>query len=373
MKKLLLLFTATVLVISGAIAQKTKIQTAWNYYKYDDLDKAKQAIDEASTNESTMGMAKTWYYRGLIYQKIYKHEKWGSLDQEALLKSYQSYAKALEIEPKYEFADEINQNKLVVGNQLFGQGVEYFNAKQYDKALGSFENVLTISPNDTLATLNAAFSAEKSSNKGKAKDYYNKLISMKYKDPKIFIFLSNIYKGEGDSAQALATVQKGRQMFPGDNNLVIEELNMYLASGKDKEALESLNVAIQGDPKNPSLHFAQGTVYDKLNRKAEAAASYKQAIEIKPDYFDAYYNLGAMYFNDAAEMANKANDIKSNVEYGKAKEKFDAKFKEAQPYLEQALELNPDDTNTMVSLKQLYARLNETEKYDKIKAKLDGK
>ncbi|MBL0342626.1 MAG: tetratricopeptide repeat protein [Bacteroidetes bacterium] len=172
---------------------------------------------------------------------------------------------------------------------------------------------------------------------------------MKYKDPKIYIFLGNIYKSEGDSAMALSTIEKGRQMFPSDNSLVIEELNMYLASGRDKEALESLNVAIQGDPNNSSLFFAQGTVYDKLNRKNEAAVSYKKAIEIKSDYFDAYYNLGAMYFNEAAEMANKANDIKSNTEYGKAKEKFDAKFKESMPYLEKALELSPNDSNTMLS------------------------
>ena len=51
---------------------------------------------------------------------------------------------------------------------------------------------------------------------------------------------------------------------------------------------------------------------------------------------------------------------------------FDAKFKEAQPYLENALELKPDDTNTMISLKQLYARLNETAKYEQINAKLKG-
>ena len=69
-------------------------------------------------------------------------------------------------------------------------------------------------------------------------------------------------------------------------------------------------------------------------------------------------------------MANKANEIKSNTEYAKAKEKFDAKFKESMPYLEKAHELNPEDTNTMVSLKQLYARLNETEKYEMINAKL---
>ncbi len=373
MKRILLLLTVIICTGTISFAQKSKVQTAWNYYKYDELDKAKSAIDEASENPTTSGMAKTWYYKGLIYQKLYKHEKYGTLEPNSLSIAYHSYSKALEIEPDYEFAAEINQNRQVIGNMLFSQGVEYFNAKKYDLALESFESVIKTSPNDSLAILNAAYSAERSGNKAKAKEYYSKLVSMKFSDPKIYIFLSNIYKSEGDSAMALSTIQNGRKQFPGDNTLVIEELNIYLYAGKDKEALELLYVAIQGDPKNPNLYFAQGTVYDKLNRKTEAANSYKKAIELKPDYFDAYYNLGAMYFNEAAEMANKANDLKSNTEYAKAKEKFDAKFKEAEPYLEKAHELNPTDQNTMISLKQLYARTGENDKYDKINAKLGGK
>jgi tetratricopeptide (TPR) repeat protein len=356
--------------VPTANAQKNKIQTAWNYYKYDNLDKAKEAIDLASEHESSMGMAKTWYYRGLIYQKMYKHEKYGDLEPNCLSIAAESYIKARELDEKEEYKSEIANNLLVVTNQIFGKGVEHFSAKSYDEALKAFQQVLVIAPGDTLATLNAAYSAERAGDKTKAKGYYTELIKMGYDEPKIYIFLSNIYKSENDTTAALETIKAGRSEFPADNNLVIEELNIYLFSGKDKEALESLNYAINADPSNPNLIFARGTVYDKIGRKAEAAADYKKAIEVKPDYFDAYYNLGAMYFNEGAEMANKANEIKSNTEYAKAKEKFDAKFKESMPYLEKAHELNPDDTNTMVSLKQLYARLNETEKYELINAKL---
>lgn len=373
MKKLLLLCTVMVCLTTVTMAQKSKVQTALNYFKYGDLDKAKIAITEAAENPSTSGMPKTWYYKGQIYQALYKHEKYGSLEPNALMIAYEAYNKALELDPKYEFAPEINQSKLVVANLLFTHGVELFNAKKYDEAGVQFENVLKINSNDTLAILNAALSAERSGGKARAKEHYNKLIAMNYRDPKIYIFLGNLYKADSDSAMALSTIQKGRTAFPADNNLVIEELNMYLFGGKNKEALESLSVAIQGDPNNASLHFAQGTVFDKLNMKTEAAGAYKKAIEIKPDYFDAYYNLGAMYFNEAAEMANKANDLKSNTEFAKAKEKFEAKFKEAAPFLEKALELNPTDTNTMLSLKQLYARTGENEKYDRIKAKMEGK
>lgn len=373
MKKILLLFGVMLCMLSLAEAQKNKVQTAWNYLKYDDLARAQTAIDEAAAHEQTGNSAKTWYYRGLIYQAMFKHEKFGNVDPDPLPKAAESYQKALQIDPDYEDKETIQQNLLAVNSQMFGLGVDHFNAKDFPKALASFESVLKFTPNDTLAILNAAYSAERSGDKAKAKGYYSDLISKGYNEPKIYIFMGNIQKAEGDTASALATVIKGRQLFPADNTLVIEELNIYLSTGEDKQALESLNYAITGDPTNANLYFAQGTVYDRTDNKDEAAKSYKKAIEINPSYFDAYYNLGAMYFNEAAELANKANEIKSNTEYAKAKDKFEAKFKDAMPYLEKAHEINPDDVNTMVSLKQLYARLNEMDKYEKINSKMGGK
>ena len=39
MKKLLVLFAVIVYATVSAFAQKNKVQTAWNYYKYEELDK----------------------------------------------------------------------------------------------------------------------------------------------------------------------------------------------------------------------------------------------------------------------------------------------------------------------------------------------
>ncbi|HNQ00304.1 MAG TPA: hypothetical protein PKK99_14690, partial [Bacteroidia bacterium] len=74
-----------------------------------------------------------------------------------------------------------------------------------------------------------------------------------------------------------------------------------------------------------------------------------------------------------------ANSIKTNDEFEKAKKVFDEKFKSAEPFLEKALENNQKKTeddqslykSTLQILKQLYARLNETEKYNKAKAELE--
>jgi len=373
MKKIKILLLALIYV--GAVnAQKSKVQVAVNYMKYDELDKAKQAIDEAASNPQSSGMEKTWYYRGLIYQQIFKHEKFGNLDPQPLQKSYEYYSKSIELNPSSEYADDISKRKIEIANRIFGMGVEQFTAKNYSGALESFEFVLKISPNDTLSTLNAAYSAERSGNNEKAKQYYNRLIEMKYNEPKIYIFLAKIYKSENDTLKGLSVVQMGRQRFPADNALAIEEVNFFLSTGKSKEALDPLNIAISKEDQNPQLYFARGIIYDKLGDTERAKADYQKTIELKPDYFDAYYNMGAMYFNEAADLANKANNIPAGKtkEKEEAKAKTEAKFKEAQPFFEKAYELNPTDQSTMLLLKQIYSRLGDMVKYEKIKAALEN-
>jgi tetratricopeptide (TPR) repeat protein len=185
--------------------------------------------------------------------------------------------------------------------------------------------------------------------------------------------LGVLYKAEKDTMKALNIIQTGRKLFPNDNSLIIEELNYYLASGKNSDvAIDRLNLAISKEPKNHTLYFALGTLYDKSQSFDKAKEAYLKAIEVKADYFDAYYNLGAMIFNQGAEMANNAANLKTDAEYNKAKVKFDEKFKESLPYLEKAYQLNKKDQGTLVSLKQLYIRMNMTEKYNQIKTELDN-
>ncbi|NBV04884.1 MAG: tetratricopeptide repeat protein [Cytophagia bacterium] len=178
----------------------------------------------------------------------------------------------------------------------------------------------------------------------------------------------------GDTAAALQYLAQGRQAYPNDIGLVIDELNIYLSQGKQEMAIEKLTAAIALDPSNVNLYFARGTAYDNTKKSDLAEADYKKAIEIKADYFDPYYNLGAMYFNAAAELANQADKIpfSKQKEFEVADAKAKAAFEKAQPVLEKAHELQPDDNNTMISLQQLYARLKMNDKMLEMKKKREG-
>lgn len=366
---------------TSIFAQKAAIQTAYNYLRYDDLDKAKEAIDQAAINPSTNMMAKTWYYRGLIYHAIYESvkEPFKSLKPGSLDEAIKSYEKTKELDTKEEFKEDIDKRLNILSSQFLNLGVDDYKEKRYAEALNDFEKSLHITSTykketDTLAMYNAALAAEKSGNIEKAKKYYQDIINVNYGGPKIYAMLSAIQINSNDTVSALSTIKAGRLKFPSNADLTIAELNIYLSGGKDKEASGQIDQAIANDPQNANLYYAKGVLNDKLGNAESSRASYKKAIELKPDFFDANYNLGAILFNEGAELVNKANalPVSKQKEYDSMKAISDAKFKEAKPYFEKAYQLNPKDKPTLQNLRLVYTRLNEVEKANEIKKVIDS-
>ena len=369
------------------------MRSAYNFYKdpYNDYGKAKEAIDEAVVNEQSKGMAEAWYYRGLIYSALYTSDSFKSLCNQCLETAVESFQKANELDPKNQWIDEINTFRIPQVKQLiFSSGVSSFNSGNFTKALSDFEYVLKLSPGDTTVTLNSAISAENAGNKEKAKLYYKQLTSMNYNDDHIFMSLSNIYLQEKDTVNALKTIREARKLFPDTLRVLLSEINIMLSMNQQQEAIGAMETAIIKDPQNQNLYLALGNAYDNLGhpkdekgndmaRTAETEAYstkaedlYKKGLLINPNSFELNFNLGAYYFNQASEMENRANAMKSTADYDKAKIEFDKKYKECEPFLEKALEVNPTDTGTLSSLKLLYARTKETEKYNMVKAKLEN-
>ena len=97
---------------------------------------------------------------------------------------------------------------------------------------------------------------------------------------------------------------------------------------------------------------------------------FKTTFASNSDYFDANYNLGALYFNQAVQGINAANDMwkpRMTNKEAAAQKKLETEAKElfntAKPYLEAAFSLNPEDVQTIRSLKDIYARTGEDEKF----------
>ena len=368
-----------VMAVIVANAQSSVVVSAFNYLKYGKLDKAKEAIDKAILNPKTMEEAKTWYYYGNIYLSIQltEDEKYKTLDPDALEKAYEGYQKALKLDADKEYTNEINDRILVCAEQFYNKGVNKYNEEKFAEAVKSFDRSASINGSfgkiDSLATFNAALCAELSGDPKDAKTKYIQLIEWNYNQPAIYSSLSEILKAEGDTASALNYLQMGRKKYPENFNLIIGETNIYLAAGEKDKALELLKLALTQDATNPTIFFAVGTNYDQMGNFEEAEKAYLQAIKLKTDYFDANYNLGALYVNKAIEIMDKANALPLNEEkqYVALKADADALLLKSLPYLESADQLQPNDQYTMRTLKDIYTRLGMVDKLKAINEKLE--
>ncbi len=374
----------TLMIVMTAMigfGQNSKRTSAYNYHRFGQLDKAKEAIDEAAKNEKTIGDAKTWFYRGNIYLDIAnsKDEKYKDLDSNALQVALNSYEKATQLDEKGDFKSEILPRMMALAESFYNEGVTSYNKSKFKSAALDFEKAYDINAsvgkNDTTALYNAAVAANIGKEDTLAQRLYNKVLAMNYQKADIYNSLSEIYKKEGDTTKALTTIEKGRQLFPDDFNLLISETNIYLSTNEKEKAMKNLEQASEQDKTNPTIFFAVGTIYDQMGDTIKAINAYKKAIDLKPDYFEANYNLGALYVNTAADLISKANDLPLNAtkEYNILKKKADENLANSLPYLEKAQELHPEDTNTLVSLKEIYTRLGMLDKLKAVNEKLGSK
>ena len=342
------------------------------------LDKARADIDKAIVNEKTSTKAKTWFTRGEIYQGMLESPIYSKQLQagEGLQKAFESFNKTIELDTKTgEFGKQAVTKMDNLYGRAFNDAVTSYNAKDYDKAIASYKLASQIKPQDTTAVLYSAYASEAKQDFTAAKASYNQLLAMNYKSATLYARLFQMAKQENNQAEAAKILQQALVAYPTNKGFMLEDLNMSLAGGKGEDALGKINKSIAADPSNSNLYAVRGSMYDQQKKTELAVADYKKAVELDPKNFDAQFNLGVYNYNKAADFYTKASkmDLKTYQISGKKFEVEGKRFFEAAvPYFERALELQPNDRNTLTSLKKIYFRLGRTADSARLESKLQS-
>jgi hypothetical protein len=398
MKKLsfivILLFTITVVY-----SQSLNTQSAFNALKeynraktpedkQKQLNAAKKFIDEAAVNPETANDGKTWFYKAIIYVNLYRST--GNTDASLFETAIQAFRKANEFDTKKKFTEEIRVNVDTIRQSMYDIGVKYFQQKKYEESMLAFEKSSKvydiINTVDTAVLLTACVAAERAQRFDKVKEYDLQVMKAGGNSAEIYNSLGTAYTKLKDKGNAMATISKGRELYPKDIDLIKAETNMYLAFGEDEKAMQQLKYIAGADSANYSVFFAMGALYDKIYNDTSkskqvrnealqmAFDSYKRALKINPDYFDATFNIGILYNNIAAELLLKANNLPNDAvkEYETLKQEADSNLNQALPYLEKASALMPTDLYTLRALKQIYVRKNQSDKAKAINEKINA-
>lgn len=237
-------------------------------------------------------------------------------------------------------------------------------------------------------------------------------------------FLAVTYRKTGQTEKQKNILDKAYEKFGDDKNILLDITQYYLDQGEFENSLEFLNKSLEKDPDNPQYIYVKGSLYDNFKQqkynemdslKAEvpkadslrkndemtdkeyvefrekirkqikelwepanknmnkAADLYKKALELKEDYSDARYNLGALYYNKAAQVLSMAALIPTNEQelYDKRKKLSDELFKKAKPYIKQAKEEDPYNVAVLQTLSTIYAKLAMYDKVNELKAEIE--
>lgn len=384
-----ILILACLLIVGVSFAQMKKDRTsAYNYWQKGDFVKAKEYIDKATAYPEAATDAKVWFYKGGIYLDLQLKPEFKILAPDALNVAFESYNKSKELDVKNEYKSDIMLRMQTIGGQLFNEGINYFQANDVENAQKYFERAIQIGKDnsviDTLAIYGSALCYEKRNDKPKAIALYSDLVAMQMKEPSIYSSLCMLYKETGDFAKATSTINDGLTRFPGNNDLIINQANLYISSNQHDKALESLKVAKEKEPGNTSILYAIGVTYDLLKNDTnlslekrneyfiEAVKAYENTLSIDPKYFDALFNLGVLYFNKGGDCINEANKLPLSEEkkYQELLATGKENLRKALPYFESAETMNGTDKQLLVSLKEIYTRLEMMDKLKAVNAKL---
>jgi tetratricopeptide (TPR) repeat protein len=379
MKKLLFVMFA-LFIGAGVYAQKGKVNAAQAYIENGDLEAAEERMEDAYEHKRSFDWPKTYIVGAQLAAAKYKKEK----DVQLLQDAVDRYMKAIELDKadNGRFENEIKVALTFFLNELTNAGIEGFNEQNFENAMMAFENVLKINKLDmfqqenptvdTAIIYNTGLAAYNAKKWDKAAKYLEESIEYNYGGGDAVLLLHQVFGTMQDSTKMAQNLQTGFEKYPEDDRLLTQLINYYLETKQNDEAKAYLNQAIEKAPENPTYYYARGVLADQEQNYEKAIDDYKMALEKDPMYFDALYNLGVIFYNQAIEQMNVANDETEHAKFKAEKAKADSLFQTSLPYMESAHKAKPDDVAVLESLKGLYYRFEMNDKYDEINAKIDS-
>lgn len=424
MKRILLVIAAFVLVANVSFAQgKKSLKAATKKFAEFSkapfangaiLEEAKALLEEAFQDETVASDAKAWLTRADIYYNSGDAQIKGKLlnpeapltDAGAALASYEAYMKAVELDPKKGKKKALKGLANLEG-LLNNMGIEMYQVADYAAAYDNFAAEMAISKflgenkkpsrlDDPQILNEKLYSAGLCAYSAKKYDEAEELL-MKAKDggssdASVYQVLFESMSANGKAEAALPILEEGRAAHPDDSALLFAEINYYLQKGELDAMISKLEAAYEKEPDNTSVILTLGQVYDQLQVKSNQAGDtekagehfenalkyYKLVLDADAENFDANYGAGALYYNKAAALTDALNEVANDFtkagekKYNDIKATMDDLFNQSLPYFLKADSINSADRNTLIALKELYARQGDFEKSNVYKERLEG-
>jgi len=94
-----------------------------------------------------------------------------------------------------------------------------------------------------------------------------------------------------EAKNGLLVLEQGRNQ-PKPSKSEVQSVFALYSNGQIQEALDSVETLIKDYPDEPLLYNISGACYKEIDKLEMACKSFEKAVDLKPDYAEAQYNLG---------------------------------------------------------------------------------
>ena len=221
-----------------------------------------------------------------------------------------------------------------------------------------------------------------------ALELFGELYEAEYDDPNVYAGYAQSLIASGEEDKGLEVLTAGRERYSDNSDILFAEINYYITKQDFATLEQKLQEAIAKEPDNVGLYTALGNTYMNLSTDTSATEErqeeymaksieyYEEALERDADNVDATYSIGSLYFNKAVGLTNEMNQLGTSKadqqRYDELNTEINELFEQALPYFEKAESMDPNDRNTLIALKEIYARQNDFEKSNVYRDRLES-
>ncbi|WP_344834487.1 hypothetical protein [Chryseobacterium ginsenosidimutans] len=184
--------------------------------------------------------------------------------------------------------------------------------------------------------------------------------------------LSTLLLNAKKNDEALAIIEKGLAKFPNSAKLKEYQGSALYATGNTDKFMTNLKEQLAKNPNDATNWYNLGVLQSKNPAtEADAIVSLQKAVELKPDFANAYQNLVYVVIGDDEKAVADINALRKTKPDDATKliEARKERFNKAIPYAEKWYQAMPTDINAIQTLKDIYNTTKNTAKYNEMKAK----
>ena len=313
-----------------------------------------------------------------------------------LLTGYDFYIKALPLDTVVDEKGKVKTkySKDII-NTISGHATDYNNAalayweaKNYNGAYNAWgifcslyetepfaSKLRNSAPHDTIlgeTYFNQALAAWQADSLRNALTAFAKAKSKGYHKKQLFDYAIGVATSIPDQEAVYMWATEGHKLYgKEDSNYLGHIINTYLQKEEYDKAFATIDEAIASDPDNSQYYLVKGILYDNQDKKPEAKAMFKKALDLNAENVQALTQYGAALCQEAYALNDALPATISVAETQKYyNETLKPLFEEAATYLEKAWQLDNDNTTALRYLENVYYNLHDEAKQKDVEQRM---